>query len=61
MKHLAFFAAGKIDVGIEILPMKSMEREMSCGRTFFEKDLSDIIRQGRGIPGVPLVVIGGGP
>ncbi len=61
VKHLAFFAAGKIDVGIEILPMKSMEREMSSGPTFFEKDLSNIIRQGRGIPGVPLIVIGGGP
>jgi len=61
VKHLAFFAAGKIDVGIEILPMKSMAREMSSGPTFFEKDLSNIIRQGRGIPGVPLVVIGVGP
>ncbi|UWR25786.1 hypothetical protein K3757_15185 [Sulfitobacter sp. S223] len=61
VKHLAFFAAGKIDVGIEILPMKSMAREMSSGPTFFEKDLSNILRQGRGIPGVPLVVIGVGP
>ncbi|PCJ68704.1 MAG: restriction endonuclease [Rhodobiaceae bacterium] len=60
VKHLAFFAAGKIDVGIEILPMKSFSREMSSGPTFFEKDLSNILRQGRGVPGVPLVVLGVG-
>jgi hypothetical protein len=61
VKHPAFFAAEKIDVGIEILPMKSMAREMSSGLTLFDKDLGNIIRQGRGIPGVPLVVIRGGP
>lgn len=58
VKHLAFFAAGKIDVGIEILPMKILSREMSSGPTFYEKDLSNILRQGRGVPGVPLVVLG---
>lgn len=60
VKHLAFFAADKIDVGIEILPMKSFAREMSSGPTFYEKDLSNILRQGRGVPGVPLVVLGVG-
>lgn len=60
VKHLAFFAADKIDVGIEILPMKSFSRELSSGPTFFEKDLSNILRQGRGVPGVPLVVLGVG-
>lgn len=60
VKHLAFFAADKIDVGIEILPMKSFSRLMSSGPTFFEKDLSNIIRQGRGVPGVPLVILGVG-
>lgn len=58
VKHLAFYAADKIDVGVEILPMKDFEREMSSGPTFFEKDLSNILRQGRGVPGVPLVVLG---
>jgi hypothetical protein len=61
VKHLAFFAADKIDVGVEILPMKTLTRQMSSGPTFFEKDLSNILRQGRGIPGVPLVVLGIGP
>ena len=60
VKHLAFFAADKIDVGVEILPMKSLSREMSSGPTFFEKDLSNVLRQGRGVPGVPLVVLGVG-
>ena len=61
VKHLAFFAADKIDVGVEILPMKGLTRQMSSGPTFYEKDLSNILRQGRGIPGVPLVVLGVGP
>ena len=60
VKHLTFFAADKIDVGVEILPMKSLSREMSSGPTFFEKDLSNVLRQGRGVPGVPLVVLGVG-
>jgi hypothetical protein len=35
VKHLAFFVADKIDVGVEILPMKCSSREMSSGPTFF--------------------------
>ncbi len=60
VKHMAFFTADKIDLGIEILPMKNLEREMSSGPTFFEKDLNNIVRQGRAVPAVPLVLIGVG-
>ncbi len=31
VKHLGLYVSGTVDVGIEILPMKSMEREMSSG------------------------------
>lgn len=58
VKHQSFFAAGLIDVGIEILPVKTMEKEMSTGVPYYERDLLNIVRQGRGIPTVPLVMIG---
>lgn len=58
VKHLSFFVADIIDVGIEILPMKQMERDMSSGVPFYERDLVNVIRQGRGVPAVPLVLLG---
>ncbi|MCY4672747.1 MAG: BglII/BstYI family type II restriction endonuclease [Bacteroidetes bacterium] len=58
VKHMSFFTADEIDVGIEILPMKIMEREMSSGVPYYERDLLNIIRQGRGVPAVPLVLVG---
>lgn len=58
VKHLSFFVADIIDVGIEILPMKHMEREMSSGVPYFERDLVNVIRQGRGVPAVPLILLG---
>ena len=61
VKHMAFFVSDVIDVGIEILPMKEMEAEMSSGVAYYERDLLNIIRQGRGIPAVPLVLIGIAP
>ncbi len=58
VKHLAFYVRDQIDVGIEILPMKSLQREMSSGPGYYEGELYNIIRNGRGVPAVPLVVIG---
>ena len=58
VKHLAFYIGDKIDVGVEILPMKSLQRQMSSGVGYYEGELYNIIRQGRGVPAVPLVVIG---
>ena len=58
VKHLAFYVGDQIDVGIEILPMKSLQTEMSSGVPYFEGELYNVIRQGRGVPAVPLVVIG---
>lgn len=58
VKHLAFFVGDKIDVGIEVLPMKSLQREMSSGVSYYEGELYNVIRQGRGVPAVPLVLIG---
>lgn len=58
VKHLSFYVGDIIDVGIEILPMKEMEREMSSGVPYYECDLVNVIRQGRGVPTVPLVLLG---
>ena len=58
VKHLAFYLGDKIDVGIEILPVKSLQSQMSSGVAYYEGELYNVIRQGRGVPSVPLVIIG---
>lgn len=61
VKHMSFFVSDAIDVGIEILPMKELEMQMSSGVAYYERDLLNIIRQGRGVPAVPLVLMGIAP
>jgi hypothetical protein len=61
VKHMAFFVGDVIDLGIEILPMKELQSEMSSGPGYYEGELYNLIRQGRGIPAVPLVVVGIAP
>ena len=58
VKHLAFYVRDQIDVGIEILPMKSLQSNMSSGPGYYEGELYNVIRQGRGVPAVPLVIVG---
>ena len=58
VKHLHFYVSDAIDVGIEILPMKALEQEMSSGVPYYERDLVNVLRQGRGVPAVPLVLVG---
>jgi hypothetical protein len=58
VKHLAFYVRDQIDVGIEILAMKSLQSNMSSGPGYYEGELYNIIHNGRGVPAVPLVVIG---
>jgi hypothetical protein len=61
VKHLAFYVRDEIDVGIEILPMKSLQHHMSSGPAYYEGELYNVIRNGRGVPAVPLVMIGIAP
>ena len=61
VKHMAFYVADKIDVGVEIVPMKCLQADMSSGPGYFEAELYNLIREGRGVPPVPLVLIGIGP
>jgi hypothetical protein len=58
VKHLAFYVQDQIDLGIEILPMKCMQEQMSSGPGYYEGTLYDVARQGRGVPAVPLVIVG---
>ncbi len=58
VKHMAFFVGDQIDVGIELLPMKELQAQMSSGVPYYEGALYDLLRQGRGTPAVPLVLLG---
>ena len=58
VKHLAFYVGDAIDVGVEVLPMKSLQKNMSSGVAYYEGELYNIVRQGRGVPAVPVVLIG---
>ena len=58
VKHLSFFVSNIIDVGVEVLPMKELEKEMSSGVPYYERDLLNVLRQGRGVPAVPLILVG---
>jgi len=58
VKHLAFYVGNQIDVGIEILPMKSLQSQMSSGVPYYEGEFYNVIRQGRAVPAVPLVIVG---
>jgi hypothetical protein len=61
VKHLLFYSGGVINVGIEILPMKSMQSEMSTGIAYYEGEVYNILRHGRNNPPVPLLIMGIAP
>jgi hypothetical protein len=61
VKHLAFYVGDHIDVGVEILPMKSLQLHMSSGVPYYEGEFYNVVRQGRGVPAVPLIIIGIAP
>ena len=49
-RHLAFYVGDQIDVGVVILPIELLRQQMSTDNGAFQ--------QGRGVPAVPLVLIG---
>lgn len=61
VKHMMFFVGHVMDVGVEIVPMKSLEQEMSSGVPYYERALYHLLAQGRSTPAVPLVLIGIAP
>ena len=58
VKHMAFFIGDVIDVGIELLPTKEFQAQMSSGVPYYEGGLYDLLRQGRSTLAVPLVLVG---
>jgi hypothetical protein len=58
VKHLAFYVGRRVDVGIEILATKAMQRHMSSGPAYYEGELHNLLRHGRGTPGGPLMILG---
>lgn len=58
VKHLSFYTGQIIDVGVEIIPMKKMQQQMSSGPPWFEKEIHNVLRHGRTNPPVPLLIIG---
>ncbi len=57
VKHMAFYTTDHMDVGVEILRMKALQAQMSSGVPYYEGALCDLIREGRGVPHVPLVLV----
>lgn len=58
VKHMAFYIGNIIDVGVEILAMKELQEQMASGVGYYESELYNLVREGRGVPAVPLVLIG---
>lgn len=58
VKHLGFYHSKKIDLGVEIVPTKHLQSEMSSGPGYYERTLTHILRNGRGTPPVPFILIG---
>ena len=58
VKHTFFFLRNDIDVGIEIVPTRAMCLKMDSGVAWYENELTNVIREGRSNPTVPIVMIG---
>lgn len=58
VKHLSFYTGSIINIGVEIVPTKSMQKDMSSGPPWFEKEVHNVLRHGRTNPPVPLLILG---
>jgi hypothetical protein len=58
VKHMLFYSGGVINLGIEILPTKKMQSQMSSGVAYYEGEVYNVMRQGRNSPPVPLLILG---
>lgn len=58
VKHMLFYSGGVINLGVEILPTKKMQQQMSSGVAYFEGEVYNVMRQGRNSPPVPLLILG---
>lgn len=58
VKHMLFYSGGVINIGIEVLPTKKMQSQMSSGVAYYESEVYKVMRQGRNSPPVPLLILG---
>jgi len=58
VKHLLFYSGGIINLGVEVLPTKKMQSQMSSGVAYYEGEVYNILRHGRNNPPVPLLILG---
>ncbi len=58
VKHTFFFSLDDIDVGIEIIPTHAFMKRMDTGVAWYENEITNVIREGRSNPSVPIVMIG---
>ena len=59
--HIEHYSSDVIDVGIEILPTKELSEKLSSVAASYEDELGSLTRVRRGVPAVPLVLIGVAP
>ena len=58
VKFLAFYEEQRINVGVEIMAMQSLQREMSSGVGTWESAMRVLKTRPRGHPPMPLVLVG---
>ena len=58
VKHLLFYSGDVINLGIEILPTRNMQSNMSSGVAYYEGEVYNVLRYGRNNPPVPLLILG---
>lgn len=58
VKHMLFYSGGVINLGIEVLPTKKMQSQMSSGVAYYEGEVYNVLRHGRNNPPVPLLILG---
>ena len=58
VKHLLFYSGGVINLGIEVLPTKRMQSQMSSRVAYYEGEVYNVLRHGRNNPPVPLLILG---
>jgi len=58
VKYMALYVGVAIAVGIEISPMTEFRALMPSDVAYYEGELYNLIREGKGVPAVPLVVVG---
>lgn len=58
VKHMLFYSGGVVNLGIEILPTKEMQKQMSSGVAYYEGEVYNVMRQGRNSPPVPMLIVG---